>query len=398
MSTLPISLHLRPEHPAFRDLPWGSPLAQWGQDCSRVVQLARGISRHTVVFVQYNERVYALKELGDGQAQREYRLLKELESAQLPVVTPVGHGRWDEGREVLITQFLATSLPYHRLFQRGSLERYGEYLLDAMAGLLVQLHVKGVYWGDCSLSNTLFRRDAGRLQAYLVDAETAEILPEMSDYRRSHELDVMEENLWGELSDLIAAGLVNPQFPLAETTAQIKCKYLSLWETVHAATLIPSTERYRIRERIGMINDLGFSVNEVEIQRADQGDRIRFNVGVTDRNYHRNKLFGMTGLHAQENQARAMINDILEFRVNSGTPDDLAPVVAFRWLNEVYLPVVQRLLGELGSPLEGPELFMEFLKRKWILSEQAGCDVGRDTTLEDLIANPPSLDPPVRQH
>lgn len=52
----------------------------------------------------------------------------------------------------------------------SSLERYRDHLLDAISGLLVQLHLAGTFWGDCSLSNTLFRRDAGALQAYLVDA------------------------------------------------------------------------------------------------------------------------------------------------------------------------------------------------------------------------------------
>ena len=76
---------------------------------------------------------------------------------------------------VLITRFLDRSLPYRSLFMRSSLVRYRDHLLDAMAGLMVQLHLNGVYWGDCSLSNTLFRRDAGTLQAYLVDAETSEV-------------------------------------------------------------------------------------------------------------------------------------------------------------------------------------------------------------------------------
>ncbi len=44
----------------------------------------------------------------------------------------------------------------------------------SLAVLLVRLHVVGFYWGDVSLSNTLFRRDAETFAAYLVDAETGE--------------------------------------------------------------------------------------------------------------------------------------------------------------------------------------------------------------------------------
>ena len=45
----------------------------------------------------------------------------------------------------------------------------------------MRLHLAGFFWGDCSLSNTLFRRDAGALAAYLVDAETGELHPTLSD-------------------------------------------------------------------------------------------------------------------------------------------------------------------------------------------------------------------------
>ena len=80
--------------------------------------------------------------------------------------------------------------------------------------LLVQLHLAGIYWGDCSLSNTLFRRDAGALQAYLVDAETAEIHPaRLSPVLRHHDLEIMVENIDGDLVDLEALGLSTPQFP-----------------------------------------------------------------------------------------------------------------------------------------------------------------------------------------
>ena len=54
-----------------------------------------------------------------------------------------------------------------------------------MASLLVDLHLAGVYWGDCSLANTLFRRSGDKIQAYLVDAETSEIHPRLSNGQRS---------------------------------------------------------------------------------------------------------------------------------------------------------------------------------------------------------------------
>ena len=73
-----------------------------------------------------------------------------------------------------------------------------------MALLLVDLHRAGVYWGDCSLANTLFRRDGDRIQAYLVDAETGEAFPSLSDGQRDYDLEILVENVAFGLADLAA--------------------------------------------------------------------------------------------------------------------------------------------------------------------------------------------------
>ncbi|MFN2629163.1 MAG: hypothetical protein ABR569_11060 [Gaiellaceae bacterium] len=72
-------------------------------------------------------------------------------------------------------------------------------MLNAFAELLVRLHLAGFIWGDCSLFNTLFRRDAGALSAYLVDAETGELHGQVSDGQRRYDLDIAKENFAGEL-------------------------------------------------------------------------------------------------------------------------------------------------------------------------------------------------------
>ena len=59
-------------------LPWSEPLAEWQDE--RLVEIRqRGISRHVVRFVAYGEAIYALKELPRQLAEREYRLLAELD-------------------------------------------------------------------------------------------------------------------------------------------------------------------------------------------------------------------------------------------------------------------------------------------------------------------------------
>ena len=77
-------------------------------------------------------------------------------------------------------------------------------LRDALANLLVRLHLSGFFWGDCSLSNALFRRDAHKLAAYLVDVETGELHETLSDGQRTLDLELAEQNIAGELLDLEA--------------------------------------------------------------------------------------------------------------------------------------------------------------------------------------------------
>ena len=193
------------------NLPFGEPLSDW--DDPRIVQVPRGISRHVVRFIRANNQIFAIKEASERYVVREHQLLRELAVRSVPVVEAFGTviDRFDpDGDELgalLITKHLAFSLPYRSLFTGRTLPDLRSSLLDALAQLFVRLHLAGFYWGDCSLSNTLFRRDAGELAAYLVDAETGELHPTLTNGQRNYDLTIATENIAGELFDLQAAGL-----------------------------------------------------------------------------------------------------------------------------------------------------------------------------------------------
>src|SRR5258705_6378436 len=70
-------------------LPWREPIAEWQDD--RIVEIRqRGISRHIVRFVSEGGQVYAVKELDERLARREYRLLRELQDVGIPTVEVIG--------------------------------------------------------------------------------------------------------------------------------------------------------------------------------------------------------------------------------------------------------------------------------------------------------------------
>ena len=387
------AIHIRPGPPDFLDLPWAVPLAEWTAHCGRLVEVQRGLSRHEVVFVGYDALVYALKELPEPFAEREYDALRELEERKLPAVTAVGHARIVHGQEeptsVLVTRYLEFSLPYRTLFMQPGLARYRERLLDAMASLLVRLHVAGIYWGDCSLSNTLFRRDAGELQAYLVDAETAEIHDELSKGQRAHDVDIMEENVSGDIADLSAWVELPSGAPFGDIATSIRERYDRLWTEVTREEILAPSESYRIHERIRALNDLGFSVGEIELVATGLGDQLRMRAMVTDRDHHRHQLHSLTGLVAEERQATQILNEVREQRATlSRELKRSVPlsVAAMRWREQRFDPLVRRLGALPGIPADVVELYCQVLEHKWYLSEQARQDVGLDHALDDFVS------------
>ncbi|MBI1802391.1 MAG: DUF4032 domain-containing protein [Chloroflexi bacterium] len=386
-------VQIRPGHPDFLDLPWAQPLADWSAHTARVTQVQRGLSRHEVVFVCYDDAIYAVKELPEEIGEREYNLLRELEARRLPAVAPVGHVLAEraggEAVSLLITRYLDASLPYRSLFMQRRLERYRRRLMGTMASLLVRLHLSGFYWGDCSLSNTLFRRDADALQAYVVDAETSEVHELLSDGQRMQDLEILDENVTGELADLAAMLELPEDVAVYETGRAIIRRYQRLWKEINREELIQPGEHYHIRERIRALNDMGFSVDEVELVPTADGSRLRMRTIVTDRDYHSRQLHSLTGIIASDVQARQVIHDIFEFRaslarsLNRSVPTSNA---AFRWLDEVYSPALKQLTPLIDSATDIPELYCEVLEHKWYLSERARKDVGMEAAIANYVA------------
>jgi hypothetical protein len=378
----------RTGHPSFLDLAWETPLEEW--DSPRIVNLIRGISRHVVRFVEYDGALYALKELPERPARREWTLLRRLEGQGLPVVEAVGivTNREHDLDAVLITRHLEYSLPYRALFAGAAIPDLRTHLLNALAELLARLHIRGFFWGDCSLSNALFRRDAGALTAYLVDAETGELHPQLSDGQRSYDLDIAQTNIIGELLDIEAELGLPPGLDPEGTAEEIINRYRSLWHELTREETFGPDERFRLDERLHKLNALGFDVEEIQLNATPEGYRLKLDPRVVEPGHHRHRLLRLTGLDAQENQARRMLNDIARFR-EARERDEKRPisesVAASRWREEVFEPTVSAVPEDLWSALPAAELFHQVLEHRWFLSENAGKDVGIDQAVASYV-------------
>ena len=373
-------------------LPWDQPLEEW--DERHLLEVPqRGISRHVVRFTVSDGRVYALKEISEHLARHEYALLAEFEGAGLPAVSPVGVcvDRPGDQDAILVTRYLEYSMSYRYMFSGPDAEHSTDQLLDTLVQLLVRLHLAGVYWGDCSLSNTLFRPDAGNYTAHLVDAETAERYPSLTRGQRGYDVELARERVGAELMDLAAGELLPPEIDPIAVADDLPGRYEALWDEVTREEVFRLDEQaQRVAERLRRLNDLGFDVGEVELVTSAEGARLRVETRVAEPGQHRRELVRLTGLEVGENQARRLLNDLYNYRAyleqRGGGP--ITDVEAgHRWLTEVYQPVVAAIPDELAGRVEPAEVFHQVLEHRWFLSERAGFDVGTWTAVRSYLQN-----------
>lgn len=378
--------------PALLDLPWNIPLEQWPPEV--LAALPRGISRHIVRFVNLNSNVIAVKEISSFVADREYEMLRDLLRLGAPCVRPIAviTGRVDANGEelnsVLITEHLSYSLPYRALFSQYMRPETATRLIDALAVLLVRLHLLGFFWGDVSLSNTLFRRDAGAFAAYLVDAETGELHPEgLTSGKRMYDIELARTNIIGELMDLQAGGLLEEDVDTIDVGDRIVTRYLELWDVLTGAESFSMSERWRVANRIERLNSLGFDVGELSMTTDLDGTHLSIQPKVVDAGHYHRQIMRLTGLDVQEGQGRRMLNDLEAYRSLWNRKNEPLEIAAHAWLADVFEPTIAAVPVEMRRKLEPAEIFHEVLEHRWYMSEAAGYDVSMQDAVADYVAN-----------
>ncbi len=388
MSVFP-ALRLREGAISLVELPWEAPLADWPDDLG-FRELPVGPSRHLVRFLDADEGLYALKELPLGVGRREYDVLLHLEATGLHAVSPAGIAEApDRGSAILATEYLSHSLQYRRLLMRlaPGPSRHRDRLLDAMAFLLVDLHRNGVFWGDCSLANTLFRRDGDRIQAYLVDAETSEVHRELSDGQREYDVEILVENVAFGLADLAAMQEAADPDEAIDAAERVRERYRAVWTELHDEPVLHAGDRQAIRARVRRLNDLGYSVDLALDPTTGEG-LVRLRMHVTTRRFHAREIERRTKIRALEGQARMLLNDLNEYHawLEWQASESIGPgAAADRWLRDVYRPTLARISETVGPGRDLVQAYCDVLEQKWYLSEAAGFDVGLELATEAYI-------------
>ena len=379
---------------AIAGLPWTQPLEQWPEDPALAEK--RGISRHVVRLIRVNDEpdaeIYAVKETVSEFANREYAALRELRRLQAPSVDPIAvvEGRKDNNGEdlpcALATRFLPYSLPY-RVVLSGALSSHDILnMANALALLLVRLHLLGFWWGDCSLSNTLFRRDAESFAAYLVDAETGEFQKTLSDGQREHDLEIAHFNVAAELEDLALSGVLYPGMDPVRASDTVIKRYRRLWAALRDPQSLDPTDRRAVERAMRQLHDLGFAVEEVSIAIDGDNKVLKFQPKLVAAGYHTNRLRELMGLETEELQAKRILASFDRYRARESNPSTAVNETAFKWLTEVFNPIVNSVPAEHIGRVEPAQLFHEVLEHRWYLSEAAGYDVGLDLACKTYIS------------
>jgi hypothetical protein len=379
-------------------LPWQVSLEEWPEDPNLAEK--RGISRHVVRLVRSGDdpesEVYAIKETVSEFANREYKALRELAHLGAPSVEPIAviEGRTDtHGEELpcaLATRFLPFSLPYRVLLSGKDVTAQEITLMaNALAFLLVRLHLLGFWWGDCSLSNTLFRRDAEGFAAYLVDAETGEFQKNLSDGQREHDLEIAHFNVAAELEDLALSGVLYPGMDPIRASDAVMKRYRRIWTTLNERQVLDPNDRHAVERAMRALHDLGFAVEEVSVTLDGDSQKLFFQPKLVEAGYHQNRLRDLVGLETEELQAKRLLASIDRFRGREKLPQSKIHESAKRWLDQVFYPTVSLIPRELQGRIESAQFFHEVLEHRWYLGEKAGHDVGLEyaalTYIQDVL-------------
>jgi len=385
---MPRFVSLRPDA-ALIPLPWATPLEAWPDDI--LVALPRGLSRHVVRFIAAGDAIYAAKEINEDVARHEFQMLTDLNRLGQPAVEPVGivTDRLDDDGfpldAVLLTQHLQFALPYRALFTRGIRHDTLMRLIDALVVLVVRLHLVGFMWGDITLSNVLFRRDAETFSAYLVDAETAELHTRLSKGQRSYDIDNGITNIYGDFLDLQAGGYLDASTDVAKLAELIGTRYRELWAELTVTEEFPGTDLGRIEHRVRRLNALGFDVAELDIDASQDGDHIKIRPVVVEPGHHSRRLMRLTGLDTEENQARRLLNDLDSYRARKGLHHMDESIAAHKWLTQLFEPVIAAIPEELQDKRESAQLYHELLDYRWFQSQREARDVPLDEALPGYI-------------
>jgi len=363
-------------------LPWKHSLDTWSERHVKLLDVKSGLSRHVVRFVQANGHRFTIKETSLESAKREYETYVRLRTLDLHTLVPIGVVARNEGTEIiqtkigqqpqerhtgyLITELMEKVVPDSFLFKRGFSSENRKRIWDAVIRLFVEMHSRGVYWGDASLANMLINFNTEivpelghrtNLRAVLADVETVEIHRSITDSLRLADVEFFLESMQWTEADLKASGIVRDAVMTEEDQKFILSTY---------------KERYAIEQEMRSFE----LVTHIDVDKL-LGD------------------FDVKGY------ARLLLKHITEHKwyLSERQRREVPLVlVAEDWYREIFQPVckvfMQYNLSDYFPDKTAASLYVEIMEHKYFMSEEARKDVGLIAAAKDFVKKHAVQKPP----
>ena len=253
--------------------------------------------------------------------------------------------------------------------------------------LLIRLHVAGFFWGDCSLSNTLFRRDAGRagrVRRRHRDRRAASPAQRRPAQPRPDRCG--GEHRGESCFDVTAEGLVHDMDPV-DAAEELRRRYDGLWSELTSEVAFAPDQRYRIEERLQWLNSsrlrrrrgrgrgrraasTGSASSPASSNPVTTSAPSRRSPGSRSRRTRRGDCSATLAATAPSSRRRPVV------RSPRRSPRDAGSSTSSSRPSPRSRGAARRL--------EPAELFHQVLDHRWYLSEAAGHDVGLSEAVQVL--------------
>lgn len=181
-----------------------------------------------------------------------------------------------------------------------------------------------------------------------------------------------------------------------DAALSIRERYESLWDVLHEDVPIHPDQRYRVDRQLAKLHQLGYVVDEVILEPGEGGSEdLRLRVAVAGRDYHSRRLRQLTGIEAGEGQSAILLNDLTAWAGMGWVGDwdlkegesgrQLTRQEGARWTLEIFEPVVGQVIEVMGDDIDPVQAYCDLLEVRWLLSEQAGQDVGNRTAIRSMV-------------
>lgn len=442
----------RADREALAALPWERPLEDWPSLGVQAVQARRGESRHTVLFVEVGERRYAVKETSPEVARSEISRLLEIRRRGVYALEPVGvvvapgptiavgevagvtqYMPGDRG--YCITRLAQRVIPQALLYRYPFTRRNRQMLWNAIVSLLLDLHDRGVFWGDPSLANILVDLSHHQVRAMLADAETVELYSEpLEEMRRQEDLAALEESLLWTGEDIRAArGLEAGPSPISEEdTAYIAHLYSELrrargWtdeapaldespgdalsaeqeqpespveqmaeaSAVSGQTLAGARPLTPMERVAGQLSALGYSFIHVSWRTlhvagdgvaAMRARALAARAETVRPRWYQQRIEELLGVRVPRRFARQFYEHLTrhQWLMSERAGREIPLEVAARdWYERYHLPEITLLRTYFPSEADSLEVYLGVLDHKWELSQRAGFEVNLEEAALD---------------